>query len=155
MWERATRTVLMISGPDLNKKQKCGKSVGLVDLYPTILDLAGLPANPSNEGHSLKPLIDNPDADQPYAAVTTYGRNNHAVRTEFFRYIHYEDNSEELYDHRIDENEWINLANMTGFAKEKEKLQKFLPRINAPWARTSKYDVNDYFIQQRKEQLAE
>jgi iduronate 2-sulfatase len=46
----------------------------------------------------------------PHFAITTYGRNNHAVRDENFRYIRYEDSSEKLYDHSDDENEGHNVT---------------------------------------------
>lgn len=155
IWERATRTVLMISGPGLPENRRCAKPVGLIDMYPTILDLAGLPGNPGNEGHSLKPLLEEPDREWPYAAITTYGRNNHAVRDEFFRYIRYEDGSEELYDHRQDANEWTNLAGNPDFAEVKKRLAGFLPRNNAPWAKTSQYDINDFFTRQRARDVKE
>lgn len=150
LWERATRAPLIISGPHLNKGQSCSKPVGMIDLYPTLLELCGLPANPQNEGHSLLPLLKNPENDWPNAVVTTYGRNNHAVRTEFYRYIHYENGAEELYDHRIDANEWTNLANRPEYRELKERLKKLLPQVNAPWAPVSRYDINDYFREQRE-----
>ena len=154
IWERATRTVLMMSGKNLPQNQSCNKPVGLLDLYPTILDLCDLTPNLQNEGFSLKPLLKNPKADWPHAAVTTYGRNNHAVKTEHFRYIHYEDGSEELYDHRNDKNEWNNLAEKSEYDPIKNEAKKYLPTINEPWSHTSRNDVNDYFTEQRVRELA-
>lgn len=155
IWERATRTVLMISDKNSTPHQQCSKPVGLVDLYPTILDLCGLAPNNQNQGHSLKPLLENPKTKWAHAAITTYGRNNHAVKTERYRYIHYEDGSEELYDHEIDTNEWYNLAGKSEYTNVKKDLKKYLPKINVPWATTSKYDVNDYFTKHRARELAE
>jgi iduronate 2-sulfatase len=150
IWERATRAPLIISAPGYKKGQVSGKPVGMIDIYPTLLDLCNFQSNSQNEGHSLKPLLMDPNADWPHVTITTYGRNNHAIRDEFFRYIHYEDGSEELYDHRNDNDEWYNLANEKNYQTEKERLKQFLPEINRPWAPTSVYDYNKYFIEQRK-----
>ena len=155
IWERATRAPMIFVQPQNNKKQKCTKPVEMLDLYPTLLDLCGLPPNPQNQGFSLKPLLDDPKAEWPHAAVTTYGRNNHAVRTEFYRYIRYENGAEELYDHRNDENEWYNLADKPEMKPVIEQLKKYLPEKNVPWAQTSRYDYNSYLTEQRKRELAD
>ncbi len=150
MWERATRAPLIISGPGLKSGHVCKKPVGMIDLYPTLLDMCGLRPFAQNEGHSLCPLLKNQDTDWPYAAVTSYGRNNHAVRSEHFRYIRYEDGSEELYDHRNDDNEWNNLANLPKYDAVKNRLKKHLPKTNVPWSKKSRYDINEYFKDHRK-----
>ena len=53
-------------------------------------------------------------------------RQNLSVRSENFRYILYENGSEELYDHRIDKNEWRNVASVSKYNKVKQKLRKEL-----------------------------
>jgi len=155
IWERATRTPLIIAGPSLNSGQVCSKAVGLLDLYPTLLDLCGIPPNQKNEGVSLRPLLDNPKTDWKHAAVTTYGRNNHAVRDEFYRYIRYENGAEELYDHRNDKNEWYNLADKPEFENVKKRLRKHLPKDNVSWATHSKYNVNEFFKAQKSREAGE
>ena len=154
LWERATRAPLIIAGPDLKKGRLCKKPAGMIDLYPTLLDMCGLTPNPQNEGHSLTPLLDDPKSDWPYAAITSYGRNNHSVRTEYFRYIHYENGSEELYDHRNDHNEWNNLADLPEYDAVKNRIKKHLPKTNVPWSGKSRYDVNNYFKAQRIRELS-
>ncbi len=151
LWEEATRAPLIFSVPKYKKNQVCHKPVGMVDIYPTLLDLAGLPENPVNEGHSLTPLLLNPNNDWKHAAITTYGRNNHAVRSEHYRYIQYEEGSEELYDHENDRNEWYNLANDPSYKSIRNELKKYCPQVNEPWALTSRYDYNRYFTDQKKE----
>ena len=150
LWEEATRTALIISAPGLAHGQTCRKPVGAIDIYPTLLDLCGLTPNPLNEGHSLEPLLKNTFEPWDHIALTTYGRNNHSVRDEHFRYIRYEDGSEEMYDHRNDKDEWTNLADSAAYDVEKRRLMRCLPEINEPWAPTSKYDFNKYFSEQRK-----
>ncbi len=154
LWEEATCAPLIVAGPGLPASQVCTKPAGMIDLYPTLLDLCGLPPNAANEGHSLRTLVENPRAEWRHAALTTYGRNNHAVRTERFRYVRYEDGSEELYDHRNDGNEWRNLAELPEFASVKERLRKYLPEQNAPWSAEAPYDYNQYLTDAFKRHVA-
>ena len=105
--------------------------VGLVDLYPTLVDLCGLGENKALEGHSLVPLLKNPKVNWERPALTTHGRNNHALRTPRWRYIRYGNGGEELYDHDADPNEWTNLAGKTEHAKLKTQLDKWFPKNNA------------------------
>lgn len=149
LWEEATRAPLIIAAPGYPEGQVCGKPVGMIDIYPTLLELCGFPPNPQNEGHSIVPLLKKSDNAWPHAAVTTYGRNNHAVRDEHYRYVHYEDGSEELYDHRQDNDEWYNLADKGEYAKTKARLRRYLPTVNEPWAANNAYDYNKYFIEQK------
>jgi arylsulfatase A-like enzyme len=134
LWERATRVPLIIAAPGRPGGRKCLAPVSLLDLYPTLLELAGLPPNPRNEGNSLVPLLENPARDWPHAVLTTWGRNNHALRDARWRYIRMADGAEELYDHQTDPNEWHNLAGRAEQAAVKQRMRKFLPTQNAPWA---------------------
>ena len=109
--------------------------------------MCSLPENPTNEGHDLSPLLSDPNANWQHAAVTTYGAKNHAIKTERYRYIQYEDGSEELYDHKIDRDEWENVANDPAYAEVKKQLATHVPKTNAPWSKMSYYDGNKYFLQ--------
>ena len=134
LWERTTHVPLIVSVPgEVNGAS--GKPVELLSIYPTLIDLCGLPANPKLEGVSLRPLLENPNADWDHVAVSTLGQNNHAVRDERWRYIRYADGSEELYDHRTDPNEWNNLAveELTpSHAEVITRLKRHLPKSNVP-----------------------
>jgi arylsulfatase A-like enzyme len=83
------------------------------------------------EGKSLRPLLKNPDAAWERPALTTYFRNNHSVRDERWRYVHYADGGEELYDHRTDPQEWTNLASKSEYDFVKRDLARWLPKVNA------------------------
>jgi len=110
LWEDGTRVPLIVVDPARKGGQVSTKPAELIDIFPTLLALNGLKADPSQEGQSLAPLLDDPkSAAWHHAALTSFGPGNHAVRTERFRYIHYNDGSEELYDHSNDPNEWNNL----------------------------------------------
>jgi arylsulfatase A-like enzyme len=137
LWERTTHVPLIISVPN-GIKGKTNKPVELLSLYPTLIDLCGLPENSKLEGISLQPLLEDPKADWKHAAISTLGQNNHAVRDERWRYIRYADGSEELYDHQNDPNEWHNLA-ARALSPEAtsviERLRLKLPKTNLPQRR--------------------
>ena len=123
---------MIFSGTGILQNKKCGAPVGLIDMYPTLLEYCNFPASTQNQGHSLIPLRKNPNAKWQHVAHTSYGRGNHAVQDRHFRYIRYEDGSEELYDHRGDPNEWTNLAGNPEFTDIKKKLNAKFPKTNAP-----------------------
>ena len=104
--------------------------VELLDIYPTLLALAGHPARLDLEGQSLVPQFRGVRRTRP--AITTHNQGNHAVRTDRWRYVRYADGSEELYDHRSDPNEWTNLAGMPRHASMKRELAQWLPAIDCP-----------------------
>ena len=131
LWETTTRTPLIWAMPTGDERivpgQKCDRPVSLVDIYPTLVELCGLPTRDDLDGHSLTPLLKNPSQAWEHPAITTFGKN-HAVRTDRWRYIRYLDGGEELYDHMNDPDEWNNLAADSGNARVIAKLQKLLPQ---------------------------
>jgi arylsulfatase A-like enzyme len=136
LWEEADRAPLMIIAPGVTKPgQKCVRTVSFVDVYPTLADLCGLPIGEHLEGVSLRALLENSSVAWDRPAITTHGINNHAVRSERWRYIRYSDGTEELYDHNVDPQEWKNLANDPKYNDVKSHLAKWIPKKNAPNAR--------------------
>ncbi len=131
LWDRSTRVPLIFAGPGVSAGGVCQRPAELLDVYPTLAALCGLPERPENEGHSLATQLRDPAAPRPWPALTTHGPNNHAVRTERFRYIRYADGSEELYDMAADPNEWTNLAGDPAHAATKQDLAKCLPTRSA------------------------
>lgn len=139
LWERSTRNVLMAKFAGITKPGgNCARPVSMIDIYPTLVDVCGLPKPAGLEGQSLRPWLANPKAPKPDPVVTTYRRNNHAVRAQDWRYIRYHDGGEELYDRRQDPNEWTNLAAKPEFAAQKAELAKWLPKVNAENAPVSR-----------------
>lgn len=152
LWDRATKAPLIFYGPGIPKNQKIDQPVELLSLYPTLTDLSGLPRNPQNEGPSLETFFRNPNAKWNHHALTTWGRNNHAIKTKDYRYIHYEDGAEELYAIKTDPNEWHNLAGDAKYTKKIQELKKLLPAINEKWAKASAYDATEYLKNQKATQ---
>ncbi|TKD63391.1 sulfatase [Flavobacterium sp. ASW18X] len=149
LWETATKAPLIFAAPNLPKGKKIDLPVEMLSIYPTLLELSGLTAYDRNEGKSLVPMM-NKDADvEESYALTTYGMNNHAVRTHQFRYIQYEDGTEELYDHSKDPNEWENVAGNDEYNDKIKELKKLLPDHNAQWDEKSMYKFQPYFVEQK------
>ena len=131
LWDVSTRTPLIFSAPrGVAKDKLCQRPVSLIDIYPTLIDLCGLPKRRGLDGQSLKSLLENPERKWDRPVVITYGLNNHAVQTERWRYIRYRDGGQELYDHERDPNEWTNLASIPKYSPQKTKLAKWLPSTN-------------------------
>jgi len=141
LWEEAGRTPLIFIVPKgLTGRLPDGtavggrvdRPVGLIDIYPTLVDLCGLSPNSALEGRSLLPLLEDGQARWLRPVLTTHGRGNHALRTPRWRYIRYADGSEEFYDQKSDPNEWTNLAGDAKHANVKRRIAKWLPNKNAP-----------------------
>ena len=131
LWDVSTRTPLIFSAPrGVAEDKLCQRPVSLIDIYPTLIDLCGLPKRRGLDGQSLKSLLENPERKWDRPVVITYGLNNHAVQTERWRYIRYRDGGQELYDHERDPNEWTNLASIPKYSPQKTKLAKWLPSTN-------------------------
>jgi len=132
LWERSTRVPLLFAGPGVKAGQHCARPAELLDLYPTLIELCGLTPREDLEGVSLVPQLRDPKAKRERPAITSHNQGNHAVRGERWRYIHYADGSEELYDHETDPNEWTNLAGDPNFTSVLEEHRRWLPRIDRP-----------------------
>ncbi|HEY2951183.1 MAG TPA: sulfatase [Verrucomicrobiae bacterium] len=134
LWEEATRAPFIWVVPGVTRPGGvCDRTVDFMCIYPTLSDLAGVPVPNHVEGAKLRPLLANPKAEWNIPAVTTHGFQNHAVRTEQWRYIRYRNGGEELYDHTKDEFEFTNLANKSAeFDEVKRDLARAFPKVNNP-----------------------
>jgi len=139
LWEEATHNVLMFVAPGTTLSGgRCSWPVSLLDIYPTLIDLCHLEPKKELQGNSLLPLLKNPETEWDKPVLTTYGRNNHSIRSRRWRYIRYADASEELYDREKDPLEWTNLATKPDYANIKADLARWLPKVNAPNSRRIK-----------------
>jgi arylsulfatase A-like enzyme len=132
-WERASHVPLVIVPPKsaapkgFQPGTRSDRMVSLIDLFPTLVDACQLKPAPVLDGKILLPLVRQPTAPWSAATVITWARGNHAVQTDRWRYMHYYDGSQELYDHRTDPHEWHNLADQAAFQQQKQQLQKWVP----------------------------
>tara|TARA_B100001059_G_scaffold35659_2_gene28745 strand:- start:9635 stop:11092 length:1458 start_codon:yes stop_codon:yes gene_type:complete len=150
IWSESTRVPLVFKSPKIDVQQSIPQAVELLDVYPTLIDLAALPPNPTNEGKSLLPLI-NQQIDSTAVAITTYGQNNHSMINMQYRYIFYENGAEELYDLQKDPEERYNIANHEALDVLKTDMRKNLPKINVDWKVGSSHIINDYFKRTSKQ----
>jgi arylsulfatase A-like enzyme len=131
LWEEATRSPLIWVAPGVTKAGTvCDRPVDFMSIYPTLTDLCGVPTPEHVEGPSIRPLLADPKAAWDRPALTTYRFNNHALRTDRWRYIRYANGDEELYDHANDPNEHTNVAGKPEWAELKAGLAKRLPTAN-------------------------
>ncbi|MCF7847786.1 MAG: sulfatase [Kiritimatiellales bacterium] len=132
-WYRSTRVPFIIVPPrsqpsaDFKPGRVCERPVNLLDLYPTIVEMTGLPEKTGLDGRSLLPLLSEPDKAWAKHTITTFGRGNHAVSAGRWRYIQYFDGAAELYDRAKDPKEWTNLANHPECRERIKQMKKLVP----------------------------
>lgn len=133
-WERSTHVPLVLRVPGRRGGVRREQVVELLDGYPTLVDLCGLelPGDFTPEGTSLAPLLDRSGTTEPRAAVTSVAPGSHAVRTRRWRYVRWEDGSEELYDRAADPGELTNLADDRAHDDARRELAAELPLEPAP-----------------------
>ena len=125
LWEPATNAPLIFVSPNLPKGKVIDTPAEMLSIYPTLLELCGLPVYERNEGISLVSTMQSDKRDEGSYALTTFGKNNHGIKSNGYRYIRYEDGGEELYDHNNDPNEWTNLANNPDYLDEIDALKHY------------------------------
>ncbi len=132
LWEESTRVPLVLVGPGITTGEECREPASLIDIYPTLVEMCGLPANRHLEGVSLLPQLKDPATPREQPAITSSYFGNHSVRTRDWRLVVYEDGSKELYDHRNDSDEFKNLAGNPAYMATRDQLANWIPEDAAP-----------------------
>ena len=136
LFEEALHVPLVVAAPGLAHAGAVVRApVELLDVYPTVVELAGLPAVPGLDGRSLGPLLADPGGPGRGPAVS-YRRvqppeRAWSLRTETVRYTLWPDGSEELYDLRSKAAEAENVAARPERAAEKARLRARLEALVA------------------------
>ncbi len=142
LWRASTRVPLMVRVPagisTLSQGTKPGTvidaPVSLLSLYPTLTELAGLPHKSDNDGPSLVPLLRDASARWPHVAVTyLHSPGAFSISDRGWRYIHYTNGDEEMYDIDNDPYEWHNLAADARQAGHLQRLRDKSPTQFAPF----------------------
>jgi iduronate 2-sulfatase len=119
LFEESARVPLVIAAPGLVRRpgEATTGLAELVDVYPTLVELCGLPRVEGLAGESLVPLLRSPEAPGRRAAFTMRKVGSHrrglvarSVRTDRYRYTEWPEQGTELYDHEEDPGEHRNLA---------------------------------------------
>jgi len=135
-FEIATRVPLLIAAPGIESSQT-QSFAELVDLYPTICELSGLPSPPHLEGESLLASLQEPHLDKQSYALSQHARFSEkymgrALRTDRFRFVQWTETASmqtvnrELYDHHVDPHETKNVANDA-------RYREHLPQLEHLW----------------------
>ncbi|MEO6732898.1 MAG: sulfatase [Ferruginibacter sp.] len=135
MYELGLRVPLIVIVPN-GKAQASSKVVELIDLYPTLAELCGLARPDSLEGHSIVPLLKNPEDDWNYPAYSVTGVKNtvaKSVRTKRWHYVEWGEGTlgNMLFEHPKDPHELKNLANDSKFAETVLEMKKLLKKMPA------------------------
>ncbi len=128
LWDDGTRVPLIFAGPGVVAGQVSHQPAELLDIYPTLAELCGLPEKEGVEGVSLVPQLKDGSTKRERPAITTHNAGNHGIRSENWRYIVYADGSEELYDMVNDPNEWTNLAGDSKYDEIIAAHRKWVPQ---------------------------
>jgi arylsulfatase A-like enzyme len=144
LWERSTRVPLIFAGPGIAPGGRCNQPAELLDLYPTLVDLCGLPPRTDLEGISLVPQLKDAAMPRERPAITTHNQGNHSVRSVSWRYIRYADGSEELYDLKGDPHEWTNVAALPIHSAVIAAHRRWLPKVDVPPAPNSAQRILTY-----------
>jgi arylsulfatase A-like enzyme len=164
-WEESCRIPFVVRAPGVARPGGVAEHpVSLIDLYPTLVDLCGLPEETRKnedgarlDGYTVRPFLENPESrtwEGPDGALSMiyigelnkgYSaeeknrlENQHwSYRTERWRYIRYNDGVEELYDHASDPREWTNLAGSPEHAAIKRQLSKQMSGMIGPMKKQS------------------
>ena len=143
LFEGGVRTPLIISAPGVSKPGTATSSlIEFVDLYPTVVELAGLKKPDYLSGKSLVPILKNPEhiiRNSAYTLAPTFSkaypelhyRNiiGYTIRTDRFRYTQWGPDGvlgEELYDYDNDPSELTNLVRNRSFESTRYKLRRQL-----------------------------
>lgn len=121
--EEVLRVPLVMSIPGF-KPGRSKSIVELMDIYPTLSDLAGLSIPDSVQGVSLAPILQDPQAVVKPAALSF--NKGFSLRTPNWHYMRYTDGSEELYDMQNDPGEFTNEASSPDFADQRQELETLL-----------------------------
>ena len=139
LWDESTRVPLIVSAPAFRDSAggACASVVELIDLYPTLVELAGLEeqAPPGLEGRSLVPALRDPSTPlAERAAYTLTSRKGRSLRYGRWRYSLWGEEGEELYDLEADPHEFVNLATSTQHAGSLAAMRARMDELRSRWS---------------------
>lgn len=138
------RVPLIIDGPGFRGAQQIPELVGLIDVAPTLLEAAGVPVPPAWKGHSVLPLLSDPEARQQWPnqqlIQISESMTGRAIRTPDWTYCVADISGEkaaaaktyteyQFYDQRADPNELVNLAGRQEYRIKADELREQLKKL--------------------------
>ena len=151
LFDESNRVPLIIAGPGVAGRGGSPRTVEMLDIYPTLVELCGLPKPKHKlEGKSLVPLLKDPEAMRNRPAFSQVTRKvgsgpdamrimGYGVRTERWRYNEWDDGKlgSELYDHASDPDEYRNLAKDSAHADVVAEMKQLLRQVRQPKRRAA------------------
>jgi arylsulfatase A-like enzyme len=135
-FELDTHVPMILSVPGMKSAGKRTSALTeYVDIYPTLCQACGLIIPSHLEGHSIMPLLDNPQRSWKKAAFSQYPRGRvmgYSMRTERFRYTEWRNRktnelmARELYDHKKDPQENVNVVDQPQYESDIRRLASML-----------------------------
>lgn len=129
LWERTANIPFIWSGPGIARGANVNATVSAIDTFPTLVELCGLAPDAGLEGQSLATTLRQPalakDRDVLLCEVNPGG---YVIVNNRWRFIHYADGTEELYDVVKDPNEWDNLAPQESYRTVMAELRRSAPK---------------------------
>lgn len=135
LFEQSARVPLIITAPGMSAGETAEAPAGLVDLYPTLTEICGVPVESEITGQSLVPMLKDvtePGRGWTLTQVRRGGKSNqydgYSLRTPRYRLTRWAggDKGIELYDHQADPLEKVNLAEQPSMAAKLAELSQVL-----------------------------
>ncbi|MFC1636706.1 sulfatase [Planctomycetota bacterium] len=135
-FELDTHVPMILSVPGMKTAgQRTMALTEYVDIYPTLCQACGLSQPAHLEGLSMMPLVDDPDRPWKKAAFSQYPRGKvmgYTIRTRRFRYTEWRERktdkvmARELYDHKNDPQENVNVVDMPEYERDIRRLARMI-----------------------------
>lgn len=129
LWSETSRVPLFISGANIPKNKRVESTAGLIDLYPTLMELCNLPKQHKLDGKSLVPELMNDSYEDRDLFIPYHQSGSYAVVNDNYRYIHYNNGGEEFYNIKKDQNEWNNLIGDEKYRSIIDKMKLVVPEF--------------------------
>ena len=133
LWKETAHVPFIWAGPGIASGARIPTPVSTIDLFPTLVELCHLAPDQGLEGVSLAPVLRNPSsAADRNILLCDHNRGGYTLVNQQWRYIHYPDGTEELYQLSQDREEWFNLASQERYHPIIEEMKKSAPKSFAP-----------------------
>jgi arylsulfatase A-like enzyme len=133
LWQRTTNIPFIWAGPGIARAAKVGATVSSIDVFPTLVEMCRLAPDAGLEGQSMADALRRPEAaNDRNVLVCEIKPGGYAVINRQWRYIHYADGTEELYDLTADPHEWVNLAGQEKHRAVIAEMKRSAPAKFAP-----------------------
>lgn len=127
LYEHSMKSPFLITGPGIPVNKQSDAMVYLLDIYPTLLDLIGMPAMDSVDGTDFAPIVRGERAETRNTIYTTFTKNMRAVRDDRWKLIRYPAfQHTQLFDLASDPYELNNLAELPENQERVQQMMEFL-----------------------------